>query len=356
LAERLSELAYPSINTFFFTSGGAEASESSFKTARFYWKARGKPDKVKIISRMRAYHGVTMAAMSATGLPVYHTMFGPLLPNFIQIDPPYRFQSPYGDQPEDQFGITAANFLEEAIQREGADTVAAFIAEPVMGAGGVIVPPRTYFPRIREICDKYDVLFIADEVITGFGRTGKWFALDHWGVQPDLVSFAKAITSGYLPLGGVIMSKRITRAIREAPPEQRYMHAATYSGHPTCCAVGIRTLEIVEREGLVQKAAERGARLLEGLKRLYELPAVGEVRGLGLMAAVELAEDRGSRTLMDPKRESAKKVVAMARDMGLWTRNIGDRISLAPPFVTPDEIIDRIPQILYDCIAEVTGK
>ena len=215
--------------------------------------------------------------------------------------------------------------MERTLLEQDPDTVAAILGEPVQGAGGVIVPPDDYWPKLRKIADRHNVLLIADEVITGFGRTGKWFALDHWGVQPDLVSFAKAVTSGYLPLGGVIMSKRITKAIREAPPEQRYMHAATYSGHPACCAVGIRTLEIVEREGLVQKAAERGARLLEGLKRLYELPAVGEVRGLGLMAAVELAEDRSSRKLMDPKRESAKKVVAMARDMGLWTRNIGDR-------------------------------
>jgi adenosylmethionine-8-amino-7-oxononanoate aminotransferase len=356
LADKIVSIAYPNMESVYFTTAGAESNESAFKTVRFYWKTVGKPDKIKIISRRFGYHGVTMAAMSATGLPVYHQQFGPLVPNFIHIDPPYRFQSADGDLPDDEFGIKAANYLEEAILREGPETVAAFIAEPVMGAGGVIVPPKTYFPRIREICDKYEVLLIADEVITGFGRTGKWFALDHWGVQPDLVSFAKAVTSGYLPLGGIILSKEITRAIREAPYEKRYMHAATYSGHPVCCAVGNKTLEIVERENLVQKAAERGARLLKGLERLYELPAVGEVRGLGLMAAVELAEDRKTRKLLDPKRETAKKVVTMARDMGLYTRAIGDRISLSPPFVTPDDVIDRIPAILYDCIAEVTGK
>jgi len=356
LADRIVSKAYSNMEAVYFTTAGAESNESAFKTARFYWKTKGEPDKVKIISRRFGYHGVTMAAMSATGLAVYHQQFGPLVPNFIHIDPPYRFQSAEGDLPEDEFGIRAANYLEEAILREGPETVAAFIAEPVMGAGGVIVPPRTYFPRIREICDKYRVLFIADEVITGFGRTGKWFALEHWGVQPDMVSFAKAITSGYLPLGGVIMSKEIVRTIREAPIEKRYMHAATYSGHPVCCAVGLKTLEIVEREHLVERAATLGDRLLKGLERLYELPAVGEVRGLGLMCAVELAEDRTTRKLLDPKKETARRVVQMARDLGLYTRNVGDRISLSPPFVTPDAVIDRIPEILYESIAEVTGR
>jgi len=356
LAAKIVEHAYSNMDTVYFTTAGAESNESAFKTVRFYHKTRGNPDKIKIISRRFSYHGLTFAAMSATGLPVYHEMFGPLAPNFIQIDPPYRFQSQWGDLDEDAFGIKTANLLEEAILREGADTVGGFIAEPVMGSAGVIPPPRTYFPRIREICDKYGVLLIADEVITGFGRTGKWFALEHWGVNPDIVSFAKAVTSGYLPLGGIIMSKDVSDTIRTAPPEKRYMHAATYSGHPVCCAVGVKTLEIVERENLVNRAAVLGERLANNLQRLYELPAVGEVRSLGLMAGIELAEDRESRKLLDPKRNTAKRVVAMARDMGVYTRNINDRISLAPPFVTSEESIDRISDVLYDAIAEVTGR
>src|SRR5918999_6163407 len=188
LAERLSRLAYPSINTFFFTSGGAEASETSFKTARFYWKAVGKPHKIKVISRRRAYHGLTLAAMSATGLQAFWPMFEPRTPGFLHIDAPdpYRFTS---NDASISVGVAAANQLEEAILREGAETVAAFIAEPVQGAGGVIVPPADYFAEIRRICDKYDVLFIADEVITGFGRTGRWFGLEHYGVEPDVVQF-----------------------------------------------------------------------------------------------------------------------------------------------------------------------
>src|SRR5215210_139894 len=241
LAEKLSALMYPSVNTFFFTSGGAEASESSFKTARFYWKARGKPDKIKVISRMRAYHGLTLAAMSATGLPAFWPMFEPRTPGFLHIDAPdpYRFVNA---DPQASLGIAAANKLEDAILREGPDTVAAFIAEPVQGAGGVIVPPADYFPRIREICDQYEVLFIADEVITGFGRTGKWFALEHWGVQPDIMDFAKGVTSAALPLGGIAISDEIRDTINSASFENRYMHAATYSGHATCCAVGLRNI------------------------------------------------------------------------------------------------------------------
>ena len=200
LADKLAGFAYPNLNMTFFASGGAEANESAFKTVRYYWKQKGKPNKVKVISRQHAYHGVTLAAMSATGLSAYWPMFEPRVPNFLHIPAPhpYRFSEPL--KPGETIGQAAARLLEEAIIREGPDTVGAFIAEPVQGAGGVIVPPADYFPRIREICDQYEVLFISDEVITGFGRTGEWFALRHWGVQPDIMSFAKGITSGYLPL------------------------------------------------------------------------------------------------------------------------------------------------------------
>ena len=216
LAERLSAIAYPSINTFFFTSGGAESTETSFKTARFYWKALGKPDKVKVISRHRAYHGLTLAAMSATGLAAFWPMFEPRVPGFSHIDAPdpYRFVNP---DPSVSLGVAMANKLEEAILREGPDTVAAFIAEPVQGAGGVIVPPADYFPRIREICDQYDVLLIADDVITGFGRTGRWFGLEHYGIEPDIMQFAKGITSGYVPLGGIGVSDKIREVMNGVP-------------------------------------------------------------------------------------------------------------------------------------------
>jgi len=195
LGEKIVRHAYSNSSGVYYTTAGAESNESAFKTARYYWKVKDKPNKTKIISRIHGYHGVTMAAMSATGMAVYHKMFGPLVPGFIQVAPPYAYRWQGNEEP----GIGAADLVEKAILAEGPDTVAAVICEPVMGAGGVIVPPDSYFPRLREICDQYDVLLIADEVITGFGRTGRWFALGHWGVEPDIVSFAKGVTSGYLP-------------------------------------------------------------------------------------------------------------------------------------------------------------
>ena len=245
LAEKIVGHAYANSAAVYFTTAGAESNESAFKFARYYWKVKDRPAKTKIISRIHAYHGVTMAAMSATGMAAYQKMFGPMVPGFIQVPPPYAYRWQGNAEP----GLGAAEAVEQAILAEGADTVAAVIAEPVMGAGGVIVPPPSYFPALREICDRHDILLIADEVITGFGRTGRWFALGHWGVEPDLVSFAKGVTSGYLPLGGVIASKRVHEAIESAPADRKFMHAATYSGHPVCCAVGLRTSRSSRRRG-----------------------------------------------------------------------------------------------------------
>jgi adenosylmethionine-8-amino-7-oxononanoate aminotransferase len=354
LAERMSELAYPSINTFFFTSGGAESSETSFKTARFYWKARGKPNKVKVISRHRAYHGLTLAAMSATGLPVFWPMFEPRVPGFLHIDAPdpYRFVNA---TPEVSLGVAAANKLEEAIVREGADTVAAFIAEPVQGAGGVIVPPADYFARIREICDRHDVLLISDEVITGFGRTGRWFGLEHYGVEPDIMQFAKGITSGYIPLGGVGVSDRLREVINGVPPAQRWMHAFTYSGHPTCCAVALANIDIMEREGLVQRAAESGARLLSKLRGLESIDGVGHVRGQGLMAAVEVVADKATKQLFPPAAGVTPKLTDAMLDRGLYTRVVMDCICIAPPLVTTDAEIDRLVDIVGDAVSAVVS-
>jgi putrescine aminotransferase len=351
LAERLVHLAYPSTSGVYFTTGGAESNESAIKTARYYWKVRGKPDKVKIISRVHGYHGVTMAAMSATGMAVFHKMFGPLVPNFVHIPAPYAYRWPGGGD----VAAEAATALEQAILREGPDTVAAFLAEPVQGAGGVIPPPPGYFPRVRAICDKHEVLFIADEVITGFGRTGRWFALGHWNVEPDIVSFAKGVTSAYLPLGGILLSERVHGTLLEAPADQKFMHAATYSGHPVCCAVGLANVEIIEREGLVERAAAIGRRLLAGLETLRDLAPVGDVRGLGLMCAVELVEDKAAKK---PALGLGGKVMREARSRGLIARiragsadpACGDTICLAPPLMTPEETIDRIPAILRDSI------
>ncbi|MCH8842000.1 MAG: aspartate aminotransferase family protein [SAR324 cluster bacterium] len=354
LAERLADITYQGINAFFFTSGGGESNESAFKTARFFWKSQGKPDKVKIISRELGYHGVTMATMSATGLTAYWPMFEPRVPNFLLIPGPYPYYFDGGDENTPQ-GVAAANFLEEAILREGPETVAAFIAEPVQGAGGVIVPQDEYFPRIREICTQYDVLFIADEVITGFCRTGSWFALDRWGVEPDILSFAKGITSGYIPLGGIGLSDRIRDAIMDAEPGKRWMHAYTYSGHPTACAVGLANLDIMEREDLVTRAAENGAHLINQLKSLESHPNVGEVRGLGMMAAVELVEDKATRKNFDRSRKIGETVSAVAIEKGLFSRAREDVYCLAPPLTTSRSELERIVDCTGEAIRAVLG-
>jgi len=346
LAERLLGLAYPSMSGVYFTTGGAESNESAFKIARYAWRRRGKPGKTKIIARYHGYHGLTLAAMSATGIPAFHRMFAPTVPGFTHVLPSYPYRYPG----------SGAEALEEAIQREGADTVAAFLAEPVIGAGGVIPPTPDYFPRIREICDRHQVLFIADEIITGFGRTGRWFALGHWGIEPDVVTFAKGVTSAYLPLGGVIVSRDVHRAILDAPLTERFMHAATYSGHPTCCAVGLRNLEIIEREGLVERAAAMGTRLLAGLQTLRDLPRVGDVRGLGLMCGIELVDDKATKA---PAVGLGARVLAETRKRGLISRiraaqtadyPIGDTVCVAPPLVITEVQVDRIVDILGEAI------
>ncbi|TAK24574.1 MAG: aspartate aminotransferase family protein [Chloroflexota bacterium] len=353
LAERLSRLAYPNLNTTFFTSGGAESNESAFKTARYVWKRRGKPAKVKIISRRHGYHGVTMAAMSATGLPPYHTMFGPLVPNFIQIDGPYLYRCPNGVDPV-TWAPATGEALEKQILEEGSDTVAAFIAEPVMGAGGVVVPTAGYFKQIRAVCDKYDILFIADEVITGFGRTGRFFALERWGVQPDIMSFAKGITSGYIPLGGIMVSDEIADLIRGGSGGATWMHAYTYSAHPTACAVGLANLDIVARERLVEKSADTGAYLLSRLKDLEQLPNVDGARGLGMMAAIEIVDDKATKTGFPAERGVSARAIALAAEKGLITRQrhygAGESIMLAPPLTTTRDQVDRVISILADAI------
>ena len=352
LAERLADLTYPSINRFFFTCGGGEASESSFKMARSYWKLRGKPDKTKVISRQWGYHGVTLAAMSATGISSYWSLFEPRVPGFIHIPSPYpyRYKAPAGVSQ----GVAAANELERAIRREGPDTVAMFLAEPVQGAGGIIVPQDDYFPRVREICTHYDVLFVADEVITGFGRTGTLFALDHWKVEPDIVQFAKAITSGYFPFGGIGVNDTIAEALES--DQAVWMHAYTYSAHPVGCAVALRTLRIIDEEDFPGQAADKGAALLARLRSaLADHPHVGEVRGQGLMCGVELVQDKATKAEFPPQEKIGARVQAEALERGLFSRVRGDVFLLAPPIITTHAQLERAVEILAASVRAVLG-
>jgi adenosylmethionine-8-amino-7-oxononanoate aminotransferase len=352
LAEKLARLCYPSINRFFFTSGGGESTETSIKVARSYWKLRGREHKTKVISREWGYHGVTLAAMSATGIKSYWPLFEPRVPGFVQIPSPYPYR--YAALAGKSQGIAAADELEKAILREGPDTVAMFLAEPVQGAGGVIVPQDDYFPRIREICNQYEVLFAADEVITGFGRTGKWFALDHWGVEPDVVQFAKAITSGYFPFGGVGINDTIADVLdNSASP---WMHAYTYSSHPVGCAVALRNIRILEDEEFPRQAAEKGEYLLQGLQTaLADHPNVGEVRGKGLMCGVEIVKDKSTKDEFAASEKIGIQVYNEAQKRGLFSRVRGDIYCLAPPIVTTHKQLDRIVEILRESVRAVLG-
>ncbi len=364
LAQRLIELA-PEMQAVFFTSGGAEANESAFKTARFYWKARGKPDKVKVIARQHGYHGVTLQAMSATSMGSYWKMFEPRVPGFVHIQTcyPYRFQ---GAKPDETVGQAAARELEEAILREDPDTIAAFIGEPIHGAGGVIYPTQDYWPRIREVCTRYDVLLVADEVITGFCRTGRWFGLSHWNVKPDILSFAKGITSGYLPLGGIMVTRDIKETMDSVEPANRWMHAFTFSGHPTCCAVALKNLEIMQRERLCENAMKMGERLYSALSAsIGDHANVGEVRGgKGLLAAVEFVEDRQTKKNLAGDRKVAARIQAEMIKRGVVTRTRpvagdhpapGDEVLFAPPLVVTEAEIDRIVEVLRESVKVVLG-
>ena len=352
LAERLSGIAYDSINNFYFTSGGGEATDSNFKLARFYWKAVGKPEKTKVISRIWGYHGVTFAAMCATGIASYWPSFEPRIPGFSHIPSPDPYHYPMPEDGSSQ-GIAAANELEKEILAQGPETVAMFIAEPVQGAGGVIVPQDDYFQRIREICDKYDVLLVADEVITGFGRTGKMFALEHYGIEPDLMQFAKSITSGSVPLGGIGMSDKIAEVVKSSASP--WMHAYTYSGHPTTCAVALATLDIIEREDLPGQAASKGEAMLTSLHdALDDHPHVGNVRGKGMMHGIEIVKDKATKEWYEPAFGLGGKLTAALMKRGLYTRVRSEVICNAPPLITDESTLNDMVQIYREAIDEVT--
>jgi adenosylmethionine-8-amino-7-oxononanoate aminotransferase len=352
LASKVVDLCYDNMEALFFTNSGGESNEGAFKMARFYWNLQGREGKNKLISRPRAYHGSTLATSSMTGLPPFWKYFGPLVPNISHTEPPSNPEST--DEPNTD-GETA-EWLEEAILREGPETVAAFIAEPVKGAGGVFTPSDDYFPHIREICDKYEVLLIVDEVITGFGRTGKWFALEHWGVQPDIVSVAKAITSAYIPMGAFIVSGPIAEAMNNLPADAKFMHGYTNSAHPTAAAVGLRNLQIMEDEHLVENAANMGQRLGDGLRAAFAgHPHVANIRNLGLIAGLSLVQDAEARTAFEAPGTGAQVMAHMRNEGGVIPRIINDELLMAPPLVVNSEEVDIMIDAAREAVRAVTG-
>lgn len=354
LAHRVAAVTPGDLNTILFTAGGSESNDSAFKLARLYWKQQGRSSKRTIIARFMGYHGLTLATTQATGIPRYWDLVEPGVEGFTHVRPPYYYREADGLS-EAEFVDTLAVELEETITRAGADTIAAFIAEPIMGTGGVIVPPDGYFQRVREICDRHDVLLIADEVITGFGRTGTWFAMEHWHVVPDMMTVAKGISSGYLPLGGVILSERVREPLY-ADPSLTLMHGFTYTGHPVACAVGVRNLEIIEREGLVERSARVGRYFLRRMEELGQRhEAVGEVRGRGMMIGVEFVLDRTTRAEAAINDRLAPKVSRAALSRGLICRPMpgSDVLAFSPPLIAEEEDVDHICDILDEAIASV---
>lgn len=351
LAEELRKVIYPSIEGFYFTSSGSEATDTSVRTARYYWRALGKPEKFKIAALELSYHGSTIGASSATGVSEFYEVFGARQPGFFHVPAPYpyRFTSERTDVAP---SIAAADLLEEAILREGPETVAAFIVEPVQGGGGgILVPPDGYFKRIREICDQYDVLLIADDVITGFGRTGTWFGLEHWGIQPDIAQFAKGITSAYIPLGGSGFSRRIKDVLDAAPRDRRWWHGYTNSAHPVACAVALENIRILHDENLVERSASEGKRLFDRLHaELDAHPHVGEIRGLGLLAGIELVADKSTKARIPSHLGLDRRLRVELLKRGLYTRVLTDVICLAPPFTTTREELDRIADAVIGAI------
>ncbi|MFW6075869.1 MAG: aspartate aminotransferase family protein [Chloroflexota bacterium] len=352
LAAKLAEMYPGSVNHFQFTSGGAESNETAIKMARYYQALRGKPDKVKILSRFMGYHGIAMGALSATGIPAFWEKFGPRPEGFIHLMAPHAYRNADGLD-EDAFVDKLIAELEQVIEREGAETIAAMIGEPVQGAGGVVVPPEKYWSRVSEVLKKNDILLIADEVITGFGRTGTMWGVEGYDYVPDIVSIAKGITSGYIPLGAVGVTDEIYETMLE--PDAMFMHGFTYSGHPVACAVANANIKIIEDENLPANAAEQGAYLLSRLGELEGHQNVGNVRGRGLMAMVEIVKDVETKEPFSPADGVGPKLTAAVRKHGIVPFAADNGIMLSPPLTVTRNEVDQIAEAVRSAIVEVLG-
>ena len=344
LADKLvSMTAQEEMARAFFSSGGSDAVESALRIARVYWKSEGSPERTKFISLKGGYHGTHFGAASVNGNTDYRRNFEPMLPGCFHVEAPYLYRSSLSDDPE-ELGRMCAALLENEIVFQGPDTVAAFIAEPVMGAGGVIVPPANYWPLVREVCDRHGVLLIADEVVTGFGRSGSMFGCRGWGVKPDMMTFAKGINSGYVPLGATMINHRISDVL-ERSDAGRVLHGYTYSGHPLACAAAIPNLDIVMREDLPTHAGERGTYFFEKLEPFIDrYNAVGDVRGKGLMLVIEMVKDKSTKEPMPA--DFGQRIGAATRAAGAMVRPAGHKIILSPPLIIDEDEIDIVVEAL----------
>src|SRR5579862_9588884 len=356
LAERITELTPGDLNRVFFTTGGSEAVESAWKLARQYFRASGEPNRWKVISRDIAYHGTTMGALSITGLPAIKTPFEPLVPGAIKVPNTNFYRAPEHGDDETAFGVWAAEEIERAILREGADTVAAVFLEPVQNSGGCFTPPPGYFARVREICDRYGVLLVSDEVICAWGRLGYYFGAERYGYQPDMITVAKGLTSGYAPLWALIVRDFIVEPFLE--DTRSFLHGITFAGHPVSCAVGLANLEVFEREDLPGHVRRNEKNFKAALERLYDLPIVGDVRGAGYFWGIELVKDKATRESFD--EEDAERLLRGYLSPALFEAGLvcraDDRgvpvMQLAPPLICDSQQFDEIEQILRHVLSE----
>ena len=342
LAQQLAEISPGDLNHAFFSSSGSEANDTVVRMVRRYWDLKGQPNKKTFISREYAYHGSTMTGMSLGGMTAMHEQGG-MMPGFAHVMPPYWYK--YGQEmsPE-EFGIFTANKIEEKILELGPENIAAFIGEPIQGAGGVIIPPETYWPRVQEICSKYDILVVVDEVICGFGRTGNWFGSDTYGINPDIITMAKGISSGYIPLSGIMVGKRVSDVLIDEGGE--FYHGYTYSGHPVACAVAIENLKIIREENLIENSKNTSVYLNEKMKEIADHPLVGEVRMKSYIGCVELVKDKEKGTMF----EDTGAVGTICRDYcietGLIMRAVRDGMIFCPPLIFSKNHIDELVEKL----------
>jgi putrescine aminotransferase len=343
LASMLQSVSPPQFNRVFFAGSGSESNDTIVRMVRTYWDLMGQPGRHTIISRHNAYHGSTVAAASLGGMKAMHKQSGLPIPGIVHVDQPYWFGSDQRLSP-DEFGLAAARTIEDKIKEIGPDKVAAFIGEPIQGAGGVIVPPDSYWPEVQRICDEYGILLISDEVITGFGRLGEWFGADYFGTRPDFMTFAKGVTSGYLPLGGVFVSDRVADLLIDKAGE--FFHGYTYSGHPVACAVAIANIKLIQKENLVEGIKnDIGPYLQEKWRGLAEHPLVGDTRMVGLMGAFEIVKSKDPLERFDEQHGAGVVFRDFLIEDGVCMRAVGDTIICAPPFVLThaeaDELMEK---------------
>jgi len=348
LAELLSEVTPPQFRHAFFTGSGSEGNDTIVRMVRRYWDVKGQPARKTIIGRWNGYHGSTMAGASLGGMAGMHAQGGLPIPDIVHIEQPFWYELGR-DQSFEDFGLKAARWLEEKILEVGADRVAAFIGEPVQGAGGVIVPPASYWPEIQRICRKHDILLVSDEVICGFGRTGRWFGCETFGVQPDLMTFAKGVTSGYIPLGGVMVGDRVADVLIGEGGE--FNHGYTYSGHPVACAVAVANIKLIRELNLVDHVREDvGPYLAKRWDELRDHPLVGDIQTCGLMGAIQMVKDKASGTPFDPELGVGMICRAHCFGNGLVMRAVGDRMIVAPPLVITRAQVDELAGLARKCL------